>query len=349
MAISLDCFIAALAPFTPSPADLTHPERLAGKIDDWLNPSRLLAKASASKFHIEPAGLTTFDGWWDLAKPARELHDEGHKPDGSGDIDAELRQAFVRLGAIVNNGAQLNERGYRHVHRMSGTGRFVIFSDLHMAFPGSRQDFFRTSGNAELYAEILEDMPIAASRSSRTATWRSSSHEPIMPPPDAQLSLLKKVKDTNSLDDDGWKALDKLRADWRRAQLAQVIQNHQTLYHQINTQFVETGRYIRIAGNHDQDLQGPRFLDVLRTAYPKLENVYDILILEAAGAISDTFVICHGHHFDNSATPKYSTRIGETLSECLGWAYEGADRAGVGRALTGCSDGQGESLSSTRW
>jgi len=37
-------------------------------------------------------------------------------------------------------------------------------------------------------------------------------------------------------------------------------------------------------------------------------------------------VVGHGHHFDAASTPKYSKEIGEMLSECLGWAYEGADR-----------------------
>ena len=37
-------------------------------------------------------------------------------------------------------------------------------------------------------------------------------------------------------------------------------------------------------------------------------------------------MIGHGHHFDKASTPKYSEQIGEMLSECLAWAYEGADR-----------------------
>ena len=37
-------------------------------------------------------------------------------------------------------------------------------------------------------------------------------------------------------------------------------------------------------------------------------------------------LIGHGHHFDTASTPLYAPEIGEMLSECLGWAYEGADR-----------------------
>ena len=128
------------------------------------------------------------------------------------------------------------------------------------------------------------------------------------------------------MEDSGCNALDEMRTGNRLNQLSQVIFSHKALYEQINRQFVEPGRYVRLAGNHDQDNQDPRFLDVLRVEYPNLEQVYDFLILEPTGADGPTFVVGHGHHFDKVSTPKYSRRLGETLSECLGWAYEGADR-----------------------
>ena len=304
MGISLNCFTAALGTFTPSPADITHPEVLARKIADWTNPQRLIAKTSASRFHLEPAEHTVFNDWWELAEPARELLDRGHNRDGTGEIDAEIRRAFVRLAAIVNDKARYDEPGYRHVRRVSGSDRFVIFSDHHMAFPGSRQDFFRTSGNRELYAEILTEYAECGFTLVENGDVEELIiHEPLLPPPQSQLSLLKKVRDTRNLDDSGWEALDDLRTDWRLNQLSQVILNHRELYDQINTQFVEKGRYYRTAGNHDQDNQDSRFLEALRRVYPKLEQVYDFLIIEPSGANDSNFVVCHGHHFDTSGTP----------------------------------------------
>ena len=108
-------------------------------------------------------------------------------------------------------------------------------------------------------------------------------------------------------------------------QLAAVIDHHRDLYEQINRQFVETGRYVRIAGNHDQDLQDPIFLALLRTVYPALDQVYDFLVMEPSDDAPGV-LIGHGHHFDTASTPLYAPQIGEMLSECLGWAYEGADR-----------------------
>ena len=302
MAPSLNCALAALDPFIPGPFNLIP----TGIINDWQNPARLLAKAAASNYNLSEAEFPVFDGWWELSKPAQDLHHAEHKPDGSGDIDAEVEEAFVRLAAIVNDRAKYTEVGYRHVHRAPGDGRFVVFSDHHMGFPGSRHDFFASSGNRELYSEILDEYADTGFTLVENGDVEELIiHEPMMPPPEAELDV---------------------RRDYRLSQLQMVILNHRALYDQINEQFVEQGRYVRIAGNHDQDNQDERFLELLRSVYPELEQVYDFLILEGTEGDPSTIVVGHGHHFDTASTPKYSGRIGEKLSECLGWAYEGADR-----------------------
>ena len=328
MAISTSCFVAALEPFTPQVGDLLNPAVLEAKKADWKNPTRLLAKASASNFGLRSAEFSIFDLWWELSIPARELHDAEHTSDGSGAIDSEVKEAFARLAAIVNDAkTEYSQVGYRHVNRVSGSDRFVIFSDHHMAFAGSRQDFFRTSGNDALYAEILTEYADTGFTLVENGDVEELLiHEPMLPTPFGQLALQDQVRDTMDINDPGWDALDASRTQWRLVQLSQVIANYRALYEQINTQFVDQDRYIRIAGNHDQDLQDPRFLGLLRSVYPKLEQVYDVLIIEPEDATDPAFVVCHGHHFDTATTPKYARRIGEPLSECLAWAYEGADR-----------------------
>ncbi len=299
MPISINCLKAALDPFIPGPLDLIP----TGKINNWLNPPRMLAKASASRFGLDEAEFPVFDGWWALSAGARKLHkDKEHAVAAQEEIEA----AFDRVAGIVDRHEEHTEVGYRHVARVPGSGRFVVFSDHHMAFPGSRQDFFKTSGNSELYAEILTQYADTGFTLVENGDVEELIiHEPSLPSPLTPAPV---------------------RAEWRLVQLTQVIANHQSLYEQINEQFVETGRYVRLAGNHDQDLQDERFLDVLRSVYPSLEQVYDFLVLEEAGVHGARYVIGHGHHFDKSATPKFSKEIGEVLSECLGWAYEGADR-----------------------
>ena len=82
---------------------------------------------------------------------------------------------------------------------------------------------------------------------------------------------------------------------------------------------------MRLAGNHDQDNQDPRFLDRLQNVYPTLDKVYDFLVIEPAESGGSAFIVCHGHHFDLGCTPRYAARIGETHSESLGWTTQGAD------------------------
>jgi hypothetical protein len=295
MAISLNCLTEALEPFMPRLNDL--------HIDDWTNPQRLLAKAAATQYGLSPGEAFLFDQWWKLSSGARDLAQHG----SGADLDAEIRAAFTRLAAIVNDGAEFTERGYRYVHRRPGDGRFVIFSDHHMAFAGSRQDFF--SKNRVLYQEILSEYAEAGFTLIENGDVEELViHEPMLPPPPSPGDL------------------EEVREAWRPLQLAQVIANYKDLYEQINAQFVEEGRYIRLAGNHDQDTQDAPFFEKLREVYPKLEQVYDFLILEPAGGNGPTFVVGHGHHFDKVSNPKYSGQIGETLSESLGWAFEGADR-----------------------
>jgi hypothetical protein len=318
MAISFDCLTRSLAPFVPGPLDVIPVE----KIEDWLNPGRMFAKAVASNFNLRSEEFSIFEEWWALSGAARGMRDLNRKAGEEGPLTLEVRAAFARLAAIVNDAAEYEQLGYRFVHRVPAEGRFVVFSDLHMSFPGSRHDFFRTSGNSELYAEALTAYAEAGFTLIENGDVEDLIiHEPSAPPPQATLEA---------------------RAEWRRVQLTQVILNHRALYEQINAQFVEQGRYIRIAGNHDQDLQDPGFLDVLRSVYPALEQVYDFLIIESDENGSPGVVIGHGHHFDLVSTPAFAAQIGEMLSECLGWAYEGADRVwrwdnvdGVQRWATG--------------
>ena len=302
MAISFNCLERSLEPFVPDgPLDLLPIE----KIDDWLNYKRMLAKATASKCSLRPSELQLFEGWWALSEHARALRDVDHLLDAASPMGIEVRAAVGRLAAIFTDGAEHEQRGYQHVRRVPTEGRFVVFSDHHMGFEGSRHDFFSESGNSVLYAEALTAYADAGFTLVENGDVEELViHEPTSPLP--QVALLTRTVS-------------------RRVQLAAVIDHHRDLYAQINRQFVETGRYVRIAGNHDQDLQDPTFLALLQTVYPALDQVYDFLVMEPSDDAPGV-LIGHGHHFDTASTPLYAPQIGEMLSECLGWAYEGADR-----------------------
>ena len=84
-------------------------------------------------------------------------------------------------------------------------------------------------------------------------------------------------------------------------------------------------RMVRVAGNHDYDLQRPEFLDKLRTKLPNQEQAWDVVLLRDDDN-QVTHAIMHGHQFDRATNPITAPRFGETISESLALWYQGADR-----------------------
>ena len=139
MAISFNCLERSLEPFVPEgPLDLFPIE----KIEDWFNIKRMLAKATASKCNLRADEFELFEGWWALSDHARGLRDLDHLLDAVSPMGIEVRAAVGRLAAIFTDSAEYEQRGYQHVRRVPTEGRFVVFSDHHMGFDGSRHDFF---------------------------------------------------------------------------------------------------------------------------------------------------------------------------------------------------------------
>lgn len=89
-----------------------------------------------------------------------------------------------------------------------------------------------------------------------------------------------------------------------------------------------SGQLVRVAGNHDYDLQE---LDVPDHLVP-----YDVAIVPREEL---PFVILHGHQFDQATAPGVAVLYGEVISECLGVWFEGPDRTwgrgAVNRILEG--------------
>ena len=139
MAISFNCLERSLEPFVPDgPLDLYPIE----KIEDWFNYKRMLAKATASKCNLRADEFELFEGWWALSEHARGLRDVDHLLDAVSPMGIEVRAAVGRLAAIFTDSAEYEQRGYQHVRRVPTEGRYVVFSDHHMGFDGSRHDFF---------------------------------------------------------------------------------------------------------------------------------------------------------------------------------------------------------------
>jgi hypothetical protein len=195
--------------------------------------------------------------------------------------------------------------------------KFVVFSDHHMAFDGNRQNWFVTCGNRDLYREVLDQYFDAG----YTLVENGDVEELVIFEPHLD-DVKARAKMT-------WAELDAHRARKRLAQLQRVLEDNAALYKQVRDGFHAEGRYFRTVGNHDSDLQQPEFLALYRKlAYPGAPTPSDFLLLEqeSGGRKSVRYMVTHGHQFDRACTPRYGSRLGETISECLAWAYQGPDR-----------------------
>jgi len=306
---SFSCLIDATLPW------VTEPLRI---------PKHLPFKVTASRFGLKLSENDVFDDLHVVYETGDAIQ-KTFRPA----LDVELGNAFVRVGLLLTQpSTRLTERGYRHVGRVAADRPYVIFSDFHMAHDGHRQNFFVTSGNRELYREVLDQY----AASEFTLIENGDVEELLIFEPTASEAALRRglaeAGDTADPLGPSWDGLDDHRLEFRRGQLQKIIDSNRALYTQINDQFHRHGRYIRVAGNHDQDVQESGLLEVLRSVYPNLGVPDDFLIIEPAGANSGTgpFVVTHGHHFDRQCTPLFARRLGEAFSEALAWAYQGADR-----------------------
>ncbi len=315
MGISLSCLIEATLPWVT--------ERLENPTVPTI-PKHLHFKVAASRFGLEVSESDIFDDLHVVYETADAIHETFRAV-----VDVEVMNASLRIGRLLAQpGTRLDERGYRHVGRVAADRPYVIFSDFHMAHAGHRQDFFATSGNRELYGEVLSHY----AASEFTLVENGDVEELLIFEPTASEAAhrreLAEAGDTDEPFGPSWNALDDHRLAFRREQLERIIDSNRALYKQINSQFHKHGRYIRVAGNHDQDLQEGELLETLRSVYPNLDVPCDFLIIEPGGASSGAgpFVVAHGHHFDRQCTPLFARRLGEAYSEALAWAYQGADR-----------------------
>lgn len=108
-------------------------------------------------------------------------------------------------------------------------------------------------------------------------------------------------------------ALIRGRRTHRWAQLRNILREPKNQsYYDLLAELANAGQLVRIAGNHDYEMQQFELPDHL--------SPYDILLL-------GPFSIMHGHQFDQATTPGIAPLYGEVVSECLGVWYEGPDRS----------------------
>jgi hypothetical protein len=81
-----------------------------------------------------------------------------------------------------------------------------------------------------------------------------------------------------------------------------------------------------IGGNHD-GYYSPELEGMIESAFWS-GVVHDIVLVERKGEhrVNLEFGIMHGHQFDEACVPPHAKAVGEVISECIAWAFQGADR-----------------------
>ncbi len=296
-----------------------------------------ILSALGTKFSLRNGEEDTFNQLYRIYhKSKHEVEDKrgGKKPWADDDeLGAEVHASIKRLKQAVN-GAASDEQGHRFVQRLPLHGRrYVVFSDYHMGPAGARQDFFGSSGNLAMMTEVLGEYE----RAQFTVIDNGDVEELLLFEPTLAEASLRA-----SLAALGWDQLDQHRREARRRTLDQIFTTHRDFYVAV-ARLYANGHYVRTAGNHDYDLQLDDFnaalMEQLTTLAPLARAasgarrgpfMVDYVILEDhiddASTSASRFVITHGHQFDRSCTPKFAPRIGEVITECIAWIYQGPDR-----------------------
>jgi hypothetical protein len=139
-------------------------------------------------------------------------------------------------------------------------------------------------------------------------------------------------KPTLGLDDIGkinWDELDGLRMETRKRMIERMIEDNRVYYTTVKKEFGQAN-YVKLSGNQDT-YQSSILEEMIESVFWK-GVVSDLLIVErkhqgTGGQSSEPyFVITHGHQFDEACVAPYASKVGEIISECLSWGYQGPDR-----------------------
>jgi hypothetical protein len=85
-----------------------------------------------------------------------------------------------------------------------------------------------------------------------------------------------------------------------------ILENYQDTFDRVRGGFLEPGRFVRVAGNHDDVYEQGRHIRALWPALPGV-SVVDFVVLESGGA--PIGVVFHGHQTDGWNGPATSNRI----------------------------------------
>lgn len=264
-----------------------------------------------------------FEETWPLINKTRSFAD---KDDEKTKRENIIDNSFGHIQKIFTN-QLVSVKGFQNIAKLPSGGKYVIFSDHHLTYNGHRHDYFRSFGNAKLYTYLL----LTYFLKGYTLIENGDIEELVVLEPDLTHSkAISKLDPAKATD---MNTLNTLRRRRRLDALNKIMDTFQTdtvsPYKFIAESFHKQNRYVRLTGNHDFDLHDDAFGNILREAfYPGLV-INDFALVDSKALTRDyqaEFIITHGHQFDETCHPVFADKAGEIISECLSWAYEGADR-----------------------
>lgn len=286
-------------------------------VDEGLELAGAVARALARAYDLRHDEVPTFDAGWKVYGSIVEVGaaaKRARKERAEQAVDAAMGQLAAAIRTTHGDG----QRGSSRVRHLPAEGRYVVFSDHHFTYRGHRSNFFFAGGCLPIYVEALrqydasdftlvengdvEDLVIFDPRFSPGEAERRQ---------DMTLAELEARRLVLRLEQLGWILADAVNQPVLEAQRA----------------FHRRGALVKVAGNHDYDLQRADFLDVYRAAFPDLEAPFDYVLLQRGSDPTDvSHAILHGHQFDPACAPAVASELGETISETLGLWFQGPDR-----------------------
>ncbi len=237
-----------------------------------------------------------------------------------------VTDAVASLRRILD-GEQVERTGFRHVARRSLDGaRYVVFSDQHIVPSDNRQSGVWRA-NRDAYAALLGHY----GEQGYTVVENGDVEDLVILEPDKTAAMYEQLMRTHARSANPkvlieWyrdsptsliEALREGRRANRQEQLEQILEEpgNQGYYSRLR-ELAQAGQLVRLAGNHDYDLQ-------------RLDVGVDHLVPVDALVLHDDraqYVLMHGHQFDEATHPGVAALYGEVVSECLGVWYQGPDR-----------------------
>jgi hypothetical protein len=269
----------------------------------------MLGRQTARGFSLKDSEDELFKIGWNWRRRAEKAANVTE-----AQMSAEVARQFSLFADRIKSNKKTQELGHQYVLSAPTKKRkYVIFSDHHWSTNDNRQNYFGLTGNRKLYVDML----VKYFEEGYTIIENGDVEELVIFEPTLE-ELDKRAGMTGQ-------ELKEHRKKFRKESFAEIIKSDENrdLY-AILKKFHADGRYIKIAGNHDYDLQFDDTFEILADFFPGIERPYDYVLLESEQRVE--YAILHGHQFDYSTNPVLAQAYGETISESLAWAYQGPDR-----------------------